>query len=152
MSSKDWESRETLAKLPRIRLEGFRTSVEKWPIKFGPFFCTWFDFETSEWIWPTKFGPCFSTWECFLDKSRKMAHEIWSLLLHLVYVWNKCIKMAHIIWSILVHGGIFETSVKAWPIKFGPLFCSCFSFNTSVGKWPATHFCNCFAFETNVWK
>ena len=50
-------------------------------------------------------------------------------------------------WSILVHGSIFETSVKTWPIKFGPLFCSWFSFNTSVGKWPATHFCNCFAFK-----
>ena len=61
-----------------------------------------------------------------------MAQEIWSLLLHLFYVWNKCIKMAHKIWSTLVHGGIFETSVKTWPIEFGPHFCTCFDFKTSV--------------------
>ena len=37
-------------------------------------------------------------------------------------------------WSILVHGSIFETSVKTWPIKFGPHFCTCFNFKTSVKK------------------
>ena len=130
----------------------FETSVEKWPKKFGPFYCTWFEFVSSEWKWPAKFGPCFSIWNCFWDKCRKMAQEIWSLLLHLFYVWNKCIKMAHKIWSTLVNGGIFETCVKAWPIKFGPHFCTCFAFKTSVQKWPATHFCICFTFETNVWK
>ena len=110
----------------------FETSVEKGPKKFGPFYCTWFEFVSSEWKWPAKFGPCFSIWNCFWDKCRKMAQEIWSLILHLFYVWNKCIKMAHKIWSTLVHGGIFETSVKTWPIEFGPHFCTCLDFKISV--------------------
>ena len=31
---------ESFKKLHRIRLEVVWTSVEKWPINFGPFFCT----------------------------------------------------------------------------------------------------------------